>query len=174
MDHGGAVTFASARFQRRKAGTFGVIGLLLFLMLWSMSANFNSIVAVYMALAGVALGVMLVGFVRSFRIGFIVDDVGVTARSALATKTYRFAEIERAEAVDREARQAPSTVTFSRTPGGGDARVHILAVLWLRNGKRVAFPGLRITSGAHNAVDNWVDDAMREANYRLKQLRGEA
>lgn len=173
MAHGGeSVTYQSARFQRARALRHGVIAGVLLWVIWSMSATLNSVVTIYVAVVVLALCVDVVGLVRCLRLGITLDDRGVTVRTTYTTRTYAWDTIERAETVDRLARQPPSSITASRRPGGTE-RFHVLGVLWLRNGKRVAFPGLRQTVGVHTGPGLWLDEAMLEANRRVKELRSD-
>jgi len=166
-------SFSNPGYRAAKVLTNVLIVVLLGLVLQKMAIRATSYTVGYMVVVALIALYFLVAAVRSSRAGFTLDDRGITARSAYSTRRWRYEQIERGETVDRLARGAPMNISragFTKFPV--EPRTHIIPVLWLANGRRVAMQSLRLTSSNKDAL-NYVDDAMIELNARIARRRGE-
>jgi hypothetical protein len=165
----GRLEFYDRSTRTRKATIAIIIVALGILLISSMTKDATSIVYVYMGIVVVVILVALIAFVRAFRVGITVDDVGVTAKTTWSTKRFRWDEISEAEAHDR------SVVVTGRalvpTRRGATQRVEVLPILTMANtGRRLRIHGLKATISSSYAR-NWLDDAIHEINDRLQERR---
>ena len=168
----GTASFSNSAYRTGKAAGYVIGALLLVALLAIMSNRATGYTEGYMAVVALGALFLALGAVRTARCGFVVDDVGITAKMAYSTNRFALSDLDHAETVDRLARGAPMNLSFMklmRIPE--DPRTHIVPVLWLTSGKRAALHSLRITTRDRYAP-NWVDEAMQDVNARLIARRG--
>lgn len=188
MDSAGHVTVLAHKGQRRaKAAVLLLLALVLVQLVRQMAsssrvapsrhghlhaavAGSGPVIDVYMAIVSIGALVLLVGAVRSLRIGFYLDDNGLTTRTSYSTRSWRYDEIDRAYTSDRATRGRPMRyVGFTMKHM---ERIQIVPSLKLANGVTVVLRGLH-TATSDLVGANWVDDAVIEINRRLASHRDE-
>jgi hypothetical protein len=127
---------------------------------------------VYIGIVALLIGVLLLGFVRSFRCGIRLDDIGVEVRTTYATRRWRWESIERARVLDRPVRGSPYLAGIERISHRED-RYYVLVVLTFTDGSDLRLYGLRFVA-SEPSDSAWVDGAVREINQTLSARRGES
>lgn len=130
------------------------------------SSTSSSAVAVYEGFVGILIGIGLVGFARSFRIGISLTPTGVVARSTFATRHYGWGQLVRATTSDHATRGARGPVAAYATRYLDRERVKVVAVLDLTGRKQARLYGLQTVCNL--TAGSWLDDAVDAINERLE------
>jgi hypothetical protein len=169
-DPGGATTFTSNELRRAKAiGCVLALGLSVFI-LFQMSRNPTTLVKGYMVVLGLVAVGLVVCLVRAFRVGIVLTDDAVIARTTLSTKTFAWDDI--AEAISKDRRRMGTGQNFVAITRQAQQRIQVIPQLRLTSGRLVQLYGLQVTIPS-SFDPNWLDDAINEINSRLAARRGQ-
>jgi hypothetical protein len=167
---GDVAEFSSPQFRRAKAIRFGLTIAILGWLLYSMAKGpRTSVVDVYLGIVAVGIGLLAIGFVRSFAAGIYLDKGGVVAKTTYSTKHWKWESLDRADSLDSISRNRASGYlgnSFSR----GNERVRVVPVLYLTRGVENRLYGLKFVSTTPYDSE-WVDDAITEINRRVELRR---
>jgi hypothetical protein len=168
-DRAGEITFTSSSIRRSKAtGCVVALGVAIFI-LFQMAKDPTSLVKFYMAvLALVAVG-LVVCLVRALRVGIVLSESGVIARTTFSTKSFAWDTIDRAVAKDRRPMSTGRAFVPAFT-SQSQQRIQVIPQLRLTSGKEVRLYGLQISIPTPLSP-NWVDEAISEINNRLELRR---
>lgn len=161
--------FANPAMRRGKAGRSLIAALILSVLLRQMSEHASSIVFVYMAVVGAAVAVLLIGMVRSFRVGISITPDGVVVRTLFATRTWKWGELERVSSIDVISRGGPmgiGTYTTQRS----EPRTQIIPVFRPVGRTPVPVRGLKVATSSPSDA-NWLDDALQIINKKIGEHR---
>jgi hypothetical protein len=142
-------------------------------MLWLafvMAKDFNTLVAVYLAIDVLGMAVALIGLVRSARIGFTLDDKGLTVRTTYATRSWPWKDIASARTLDRVSRGGTLGL-FGGSVRSPEQAIQMLPTITLVSGDVIRFYALRMTVRTTYAT-TWVDDALIAVTRRAQAFHG--
>ncbi len=166
------VEFSDRRFRNLRIVRFSVVlllGALLLEQILAARAGVHGILVLYVGIVSAGLVVLLVGLVRSFRIGIALDDDGVVARTTYATKRWRYDDLRGARLLDRE---VPTRRQYAGRLTLHEERTRLLPVLVRRDGLDFRLYGLKVFVSGYRGQDYWLTDAVREINERIERRRG--
>lgn len=171
----GLSTFGDSQFRRVKAFTLLVVILLLALLLSQMFKETNTVVDVYIGIVIAAIGVLAVGVFRAFRIGIVVDDERVVARTTYSTRSWTWDQIRKAGTIEQTPRGVP-VIGIPGIKASPMAESHnVIPVIRTTSGRVVPLRGLKVrvreTTRTNWAGTTWVDDAIDEINERAARRR---
>jgi hypothetical protein len=161
--------FSSVVGRRSRAVRCLVVAALLALLLKQMSVRPTSIVYVYMGVVGVVIVVMLIGMVRSLRIGIYLTPDDIVVRTTFSTRSWRWGELERVTTIDIPSRGG--FMSLAAPTKRIEPRVLIIPVFRPIGRHPVVVRGLHVVTSSP-ADANWLDDALREVNQAIEEHRG--
>ncbi|HUD69103.1 MAG TPA: hypothetical protein VMQ40_02580 [Acidimicrobiales bacterium] len=155
---------------RRSKALFCLLGAgVLVLLFRQMSVHAQSIVLVYMGVVGVVIVVMLIGMVRSLRIGIYLTPDDIVVRTTFSTRSWRWGELERVTTIDIPSRGG--FMSLAAPTKRIEPRVLIIPVFRPIGRHPVVVRGLHVVTSSP-ADANWLDDALREVNQAIEEHRG--
>jgi hypothetical protein len=165
----GTEVLSSAQMRWSKAILCAILASLLVLLLPQMARRTNGVVFVYMGFVCLGVVVLLVGVVRSLRAGIYLSEDRVVVRTTYSNRSWRWAELERAESIDLVSRGGPMGI-LAATSQRSEPRIQIIPVFRRVTGSPVVVRGLRVSiTSVHDK--NWLDDALHEVNRRIEAHR---
>jgi hypothetical protein len=164
----GTTEFSSAAMRRSRALRCFVVAGVLALLLQQMAARATSVVFVYMGVVGVCIVVMLIGMVRSFRIGISLTPDGIVVRTTFSNRSWGWGELERVTTIDIQSRG--SVGSLAAPMRRAEPRLHIIPVFRPIGRHPVVVRGLQIVTSSPNDP-NWLDDALRKVNQAIDEHR---
>jgi hypothetical protein len=99
--------FADRHMRRSKALVCLFSAAVLSLLFSQMAANARSIVLIYLVVVGAGIATLLVGMVRSLRMGIFVVPDGVVVRTPFLTRSWKWGELDRVSSIDMTSRGGP-------------------------------------------------------------------
>ena len=172
-DADGTETFTGRRTQATRAVLLAVAILLLGLLLKDMAKRITPIVDIYMGVVAAGIVVLIVGFVRAFRIGVTLDAERIIARSAFSTRSWRWEQVDGADAIERHRRGVGAGLRMNPSAWRATAaeRYFVVPVIRLTSGRQVVLNGLSAMATT-DIGESWTADAVHEINARLERRRG--
>jgi hypothetical protein len=161
------VTIFSA-WNNRVAKILGFgVGILFLVYLVKMMLKYpNALVDVYAAAVGVAIVVLAVGLVRTFRSGFYLFDDHLVVRTSYRTFSWPWPQIAKADIHERVRRYSSAARGTGRSGHMDQSRYYVVAWITLRSGKVQVLQGLKVLTDGEQ-FSTWVEDAVRAINLRV-------
>jgi hypothetical protein len=143
--------------------------MVLTLLFLQMAAHATSIVLLYMGIVAAGIVVLLIGMVRSLRMGISMTPDGVIVRTSFSTKSWKWGELDRVSSIDVATRGGPLGIA-AYTTQRSEPRTLIVPVFRPVGRTPVPVRGLRVVTTSP-ADANWLDDALQVVNRTIIEHR---
>jgi hypothetical protein len=161
--------FADRHMRRSKALVYFFSAAVLSLLFSQMARNARSIVLLYMVVVGAGIATLLVGMVRSLRMGIFVAPDGVVVRTAFLTRSWKWGELDRVSSIDMTTRGGPVGIAGMTTQRSSPVTV-IIPVFRPVGKTPIPIRALKVATTSPQD-GNGLDDVLKVINSSIGEHR---